>query len=301
MHASLTRSFSQKTVISSAIAILLLAACGRGSNSDDSASASSDPPQNQSDDGIVGGRKVTERDRAARSVVALVSRQNEGQALCTGTIYNESTILTAAHCVDHDPEELLIVFAKQLPGESAKAAPEISIERVRHADSFAQHPKWHKSETPGEGDLALIHFPGGLPADAAPVALADQKIELKTGTPVLLVGYGVTSGLEKKGAGTLRSTESKVNAILSPSQVLTDGRARGVCFGDSGGPAFIRNAKAFIQWGIASSVTRESCDEESIHTDVRPYRKWISKIAKTLAQKAAPGDGNIQLDDPDVN
>src|SRR6201999_4461957 len=117
---------------------LVVAACG-GRNSGQSLSGG---------DGIVNGKSLPPRNPLTKSVVALVSDRSEGQALCTGTILDEQTILTAAHCVDKESEHIYIVFRNRV----TKAMKD----DVRSADKFVQSPNWKKSK--GEsGDIAVLH------------------------------------------------------------------------------------------------------------------------------------------------
>lgn len=222
---------------------------------------------------IVNGKSVTQKNENSHSIVAIVAERNEGQALCTGTIVSPDVILTAAHCVDGSPQRLHIVFNVTVSKTNAK--------NIRDADKVMQHPNWNHHMPSGEGDLALIHFKGDLPEGYKPVKLADENLKLKMGEKVLMIGYGVTNGDSETGSGKLRQTTSEIIERHSPTEIITDGQKSSVCFGDSGGPAFIKSGKEYVQWGVASSVTNKSCDEASIHTEVMKYEQWIhSSITK---------------------
>jgi secreted trypsin-like serine protease len=85
----------------------------------------------------------------------------------------------------------------------------------------------------------------------------------------------------------LRETETTIVDQVSPTEIATDGRKSSVCFGDSGGPAFITEGRRLVQWGVASSVTNESCNEASIHTSVMTYLRWIKTTANRLNSESA--------------
>lgn len=216
-------------------------------------------------DGIIRGRSA-DQDQVAKAVVALVSETARGQALCTGTLLDESTVLTAAHCVDHEPSRLTVIF-----GSNVKTAA-----NRREADGYIQHPRWTHPTALGHGDLAIVHFADGLPSGFRPVELAAKSLPLNNGTEVLMIGFGVSNGLSHAGAGVLRETSTQIIGEASSTELITDGRRSSVCFGDSGGPAFALSPQGhYVQWGVASSVTDRACNEASIHTNIQSYSKWI--------------------------
>jgi hypothetical protein len=230
--------------------------------------------------GIIRGQSVKPSEDVAKSIVALVAQAADGEALCTGSILTKDTILTAAHCVDHEPARLMIVFSTDVRA----ARPE----QMRRASAFAQHPRWHApSGADGRGDLALIHFEGGLPQGYQPVRVAPKNWRFQKGEETLAVGYGVNSGLRAAGSGRLRETWTTMLGFASNTEIVTDGAKSSVCFGDSGGPAFIQREGALVQWGIASAVMNRACDKASIHTNIAPYADWIKSTTLALRRQAA--------------
>lgn len=221
--------------------------------------------------GIVNGTIVPQKEELARSVVAVVAELDQGQALCTGTILSQEIILTAAHCVDHTVQ-LAVVFGSNVN----LAKPDI----LRAADGYVQNPNWEKSES--SGDLALIHFTGGLPPGFKPVQLAPKGTALGRGTSVLMIGYGVTDGITQKGSGVLRETQSQILGTNSNSEIISDGRTTSVCFGDSGGPMFAELGQHMVQVGVAHSVLDKACSKASVHTLVGDYMDWILRTTARL-------------------
>ena len=248
------------------VSTITLSACGAKSDGKQDASAKNSGDELTIGD-IVNGSGVTMKNGNAHTIVAIVAEKGGGQALCTGTIVSPEVILTAAHCVDENPAKLHIIFGTNIAKTSAND--------IREGDKFIQHPNWNRHLPTGEGDLALIHFKGLIPEGHSPVTLANENLKLKKGQKVLMMGYGVTDGIRENGSGKLRETSSQILDQHSPTESLTDGHKSSVCFGDSGGPAFVKVGSEFVQWGVASSVTDKSCDEDSIHTEVMKYEPWI--------------------------
>jgi len=205
---------------------------------------------------IVNGQEIRKRSSLSRSVVAIVSDRNEGQALCTGTLITQDAVLTAAHCVDEDPHSIRIGFSNNLKDGRGQI--------FRDVTHFSQHPKWKSHPDTGLGDVAILMFAGGVPDGFEVATLAPKTVELAVGTQVFFLGYGVTNGTTHEGAGVLRETTSQVTKVVSSTQVQTDGQEASVCFGDSGGPAFVFWNKQWVQWGIASSVLTEACNSASV-------------------------------------
>ncbi len=227
-------------------------------------------------EGIVNGTgKLTAVSKTlAKSVVAIVSESSQGQALCTGSIISKDIVLTAAHCVEGNPDRMVIVFKPNL-----KRAGDADKRSVR---KFTQHPDWKKSSVEGRGDLALLQFAGGLPKGFTPLHLASGDLVLSIGENVGMLGYGVVNGTTEKGAGVLRKTNTKVLKLLNETEVMTDGKSTSVCFGDSGGPAFVKREGKWVQWGVASAVMTHTCDKASIHTSVMSNLSWINEASSSL-------------------
>lgn len=226
---------------------------------------------------IVNGERVSADDWVAKSTVALVMAKNEKiMGICTGTLIFPKVILTAAHCLDEKPDRVVAVFAPQIQG--------VARERTRTASSWEQHPDWGKSSESGRADIALVKLDGDHPTGAVVAKPLPSSIQLKENDEFVIAGYGLSIAYIKTGQGILRKAKSTILGAMSPSEIVTDGSKSSICFGDSGGPAYLeRNGEAYI-WGVASAVSSEDCDEMSVHTDLLSHSSWIVRTATKLAR-----------------
>ena len=238
---------------------LMLTSCGSSSNPSGVSTLSTSD--------IVNGKTLSKKNVISHSIVALVAEKSSGQSLCTGTLISSNVVLTAAHCVEDHPEKLQIVFSGNVQKTKAQD--------IRQSDKFLQHPNWQRHMPLGEGDLALIHFKGDLPEGFTPIELVGADFNLKMGQKILMAGYGVTDGESESGSGKLRQTHSVIIDQHSATEFVSDGKKSSVCFGDSGGPGLVKVGDKIFQWGVASSVTNQACNEASIHTAVMKYESWI--------------------------
>jgi secreted trypsin-like serine protease len=245
--------------------MLFLISCGRQMES---------VPENVIPGDIVNGERVTQKMIMSKAVVALMIKSKNGQSLCSGSLIAPQIILTAAHCVDDDPERINIIFAPSIKKGNTKT--------IRIADRILPHPLWHKHTAAGEGDLALVHFSASAPNEYKPIKIVSKNFNLTKDQQVLLAGYGVTDGLSHASPGILRQTESSVIDRHSETEVVLDGDESSVCFGDSGGPAFILQNNQLIQWGVASSVSNRACNDTAIHTELMRYLNWIKTSSEKL-------------------
>jgi secreted trypsin-like serine protease len=276
---------------------------------------------------IVNGQVVGDGAAITKSIVGLMMLIPSGETadsyhvgFCTGSIISDSVVLTAGHCVE-EGAKIVLIFSNDLAHGQVNTIPRA---RLRIADTAVQNPGWISSAHSAD-DLALLHFTGGLPAGYAPAQMLPVVDVVKPGDTINVAGYGITDeGTDS--VGILRQTQIYF-AGQSPSgkMAIEDGTRSNVCFGDSGGPAYIQKNGTNFLWGVASSVFRQpparpqpidpstpqaaptapaapavpapaptpepqayACHYGAVHTMIAPYMPWILETMKNLQAPPAP-------------
>lgn len=201
--------------------------------------------------GIVGGRKVIDsRDAVYRSTMAIISN---GKVICTGTLIGPNQVVTAAHCID----SITHVGHGFYGGRNMRRV----VASIKYPNTRA--------------DIALLLFSGSMGSEVRPVSIAPVP---RSGR-VMLAGYGTTRE-RGNNRGKLRKVTSSIGQVYGHEFTLRrDGR--GACYGDSGGPVFIRN-----RWGLAvvGATSRQGASRtcnagDGVFTSVYVFKDWLHRTA----------------------
>jgi hypothetical protein len=145
---------------------------------------------------------------------------------CTSTLVGDRVLLTAAHCV-------------------ADGAP-VTLKRgdVTYRGVCEHAPEYH-----GGGQYARTADYALCALDAPVIGVAPERLNpdpslVRVGTQVLLTGFGCTTNQGTGGNdGIYRIGDAHAVSVPSGANndITVEGQA-GLCFGDSGGPAFLQLA-----------------------------------------------------------
>ena len=240
---------------------------------------------------IIGGMPVSSGDLIQKSVVAFVHQTPKGESLCSASLLAEDIAVTAAHCIEDrtasqpEKDRYLLVFERSVRTRNANAVP---IDRLLITDRWAQDNIQGSRRNKDQGDIALVHFSGGLPPGYRPMKIVEQPIV--AGEAVVLAGYGISNAQTHSGAGTLRSTQVRVlePALGETEMILDQSHGQGACHGDSGGPALLRIADELFLVGVTNrgypNEGPDDCAHGVVYTKVTAYENWISAGMKKLRE-----------------
>lgn len=211
---------------------------------------------------VNGGEKVHSDDPIAKSTVML---ETDAQ-YCSATIISDNMLLTAAHCISENEPWVLIHFSG-LEGALS-----------RSASRSLRHENYQDLQDTTRNDIALVFFDGGLPEGFLPVTILPADKALDIDDELQLAGYGAGGP-----QGTLAKVKLKVNAFLDANRLIKFAQTaqKGICHGDSGGPAFkIVNNRLYLA-GVASYANELDCNGYSVYTRATNFIEWILQKQKT--------------------
>ena len=213
-------------------------------------------------------------------MVALES--SDGEQFCGGSIIAADRVLTAAHCVEGEAASRIRVAAGSTRLGDAT--------QVRAVASIDAHPDYTRTQVE---DVAVLHLTSPFTFDdrVAPIRLAGPGDEslVDHDSPATTIGWGATS---EHGGGSRDLLETDVRIIgdeecaavaggdLDPETMICaggDGDGKDSCYGDSGGPLFVRAADGSpVLAGIVSFGLAEcGGDAPGVYAEAAGLRDFI--------------------------
>jgi secreted trypsin-like serine protease len=226
-------------------------------------------------------------------------------AMCTGTLIAPDVVLTAGHCIETHPVEVVV-------GSVELTKPGGMAIKVKSATAY---PNWQNSYDVGV--LVLDHA-----APVAPRAIAsacDVKEHLTAGAKVRVVGFGLTT---KDGTGDNTRLHEAMLPVVDPmctqdsacepavapgGEFTAGGDGVDACFGDSGGPIYLDTTSGPALVGVVSrgeAVIGEPCGGGGVYVRADAVASWIEKTTHRKLTRStcdAPADGEGDGSDAAAN
>lgn len=232
---------------------------------------------------IVGGVNATE----TYSFMAHLS-SSEGWG-CGASLIRPTWIVTAKHCVTSDNG-----------GPSAPGTLQFRIGTLFQdsGGSVAQAKRVVRYDA-GEADAALVELTA--PVTQTPVAIAASA---PVGSATRIIGWGCRSDACNDPQNPM--LQQLDTSILADSTcgggqdylcINNPDGWRGACYGDSGGPAVIKNGAAWALVGATSGGTGACGENPSFYVDLPNLRSWIESYAGPDGG-GSPGGTNLALNRP---
>lgn len=183
-----------------------------------------------------------------KEVVSIVSGASE----CTATVVGPRAIITAAHCVTSSPAEF-------------------KIGNEKYKSTLIRSPRY-----PGEDHDIAIGFTDKEIRDVTPAIVGGTAA---VGIELTLLGYGCTKTDGTGGNdGILRYGTSVVTEFDAYDMVSTRSGGAALCYGDSGGPAFVNeNGKNFLLGINSKGNIRDT--NYNLRVDIKESRDFLQQTA----------------------
>jgi secreted trypsin-like serine protease len=272
---------------------------------------------------IIGGTNVPEGAILQKSVVAIFDMK-KGALCTGSLLENNIVLTAAHCIGDNAQDHLIVFSSDLLPifEGTDKSFLLQRVRRATKTLVNPNWGKTNMDPEASWGDTALIKFEGSTPAGFTPATILASADGLPDGTTITVAGYGVSSDVlteikkeevpdfkekelkgevfcerlkdgktekcykeDMSGEGRLRTTELKVVGDLNESEIIFDQQqGQASCEGDSGGPAYLKQANGeYHLFGVTSRGTR-GCNGYVVYSDISSIKLniWLKDAMAQL-------------------
>lgn len=223
-------------------------------------------------------------------VVAVLAKT----AACSGTLIAPDVVLTAGHCIEPGPVEVVVDSVDYADRSQGVRVP------VKWARAY---PLWDRRY-----DIGVVMLEHPAPGAARKVAAACTARErLVAGAQLRVVGFGLaTRDASDRNTRLREATVPVIDAsctmdlacepsIAPHGEFIAGGAGSDACFGDSGGPIFVDDGHGPAVIGVVSrgvALPGAPCGNGGVYVRVDKVVSWIQsvtgiKVARTSCEGPA--------------
>jgi hypothetical protein len=202
---------------------------------------------------------------------------------CTNTLVAPSVIMSAGHCYEAgNNTHLPVAFGENFNEPSTTAQVDKCYLDPGYTGSVGQ---------PSGTDISFCTLKQPITdVPITPILMGCETSILKQGQDVVLVGFGATSANGGED-GRKRFVHVTVDAVQGGT-IVVGNASSGACFGDSGGPAFVKLADGTWRvFGATSAGTGQPCRSGSVYTLLHPIVPWLEQTAAVDVTPCFDADG----------
>jgi len=243
----------------------------------------------QAPEGTAGSREAIAGgtvDLSHHQVFLLISHSQDRGGLCTATLIAPNLLLTARHCVSPNRGEELVQCGDAMLGEPFPPSALLATNDA-HPGQGSLLFRAAEVRVPQEGedtcgyDIALVILKENVPPELSTPAVPRIDRDVTPGEPYTAVGYGELANGEPSGSRmqlpglSVACEPGNCGDGIESTEFLGE---KGICSGDSGGPALDRDGKVL---GVVSRGG-PGCSEP-IYGAVAAWRELIVSTAAEAA------------------